>query len=340
MQDQRKRGATPRNLAQAYLAPWRCNLACVGAYSDDYKTLLTPCSAERHPCRQPATNIFADSRTHIIAPVLPPSKHVAFADYKVVKPAWIVASVEANQVLDWRRWKLVPTGGELESAQKGMDRFLAKGSSQAASAKSLKANIEESIPITTLPIPPRPPDPVLPGHDSISVYEDDTEDVGKPQTPVKQTPVVADNSEAPRDVSNLPEESAAARIASPTTPSTPSKVAIAERMAVNAKEVAPARAKQPYKNPWANYFKFEQNPDAQRLMKDDTWQQKHTAQAGNEFIEGYYQNSRSVPPSSELISAYIIYQRGKPNSRFSYLPLRERQRLRLAPNFPRVQPTL
>lgn len=54
------------------------------------------------------------------------------------------------------------------------------------------------------------------------------------------------------------------------------------------------KGKKKEENPWANYFKFEENPDAQRLMKDEEWQKKNTAQAGNEFIEGYYQNSRCV----------------------------------------------
>jgi hypothetical protein len=210
--------------------------------------------------------------------------------------------VEANQVLDWRRWKLVPTGGELELAQKGMDRFLAKGASQTP-AKSSNPKEEDTIPITTLPIPPRPPDPVLPGHDSIGIYE---EDVNESSAPFKK----ADQADGTPDVHVVSDprvDEIPKPISWPTTPTkhfTPAKPktlsdtdsslpgAQTAQISSKPKDAVATRPKQPYNNPWANYFKFEENPDAQRLMKDDAWQQKHTAQAGNDFIDGYYQNSR------------------------------------------------
>lgn len=45
--------------------------------------------------------------THIVASNLTPSKKVEFARYKVVRPEWITASVEAKQLLPWSDFKVI-----------------------------------------------------------------------------------------------------------------------------------------------------------------------------------------------------------------------------------------
>ncbi|KAK6501977.1 deoxycytidyl transferase [Arthrobotrys musiformis] len=45
--------------------------------------------------------------THIIATALTPKKKVEFAKYKIVKPAWIVESIEAGVLLPWTDYKVV-----------------------------------------------------------------------------------------------------------------------------------------------------------------------------------------------------------------------------------------
>ncbi|KAK6519848.1 deoxycytidyl transferase [Arthrobotrys conoides] len=45
--------------------------------------------------------------THIIATALTPKKRVEFAKYKIVKPAWIVESIEAGVLLPWTDYRVV-----------------------------------------------------------------------------------------------------------------------------------------------------------------------------------------------------------------------------------------
>jgi len=45
--------------------------------------------------------------THIIASSLTPKKKVEFAKYKIVKPQWIVDSIEAGVLLPWSDYKVV-----------------------------------------------------------------------------------------------------------------------------------------------------------------------------------------------------------------------------------------
>lgn len=45
--------------------------------------------------------------------------------------------------------------------------------------------------------------------------------------------------------------------------------------------------------PYNGYAKYQEHPDAKRLVNDERWRKEHTA-ANEGFIDGYYQNSRSV----------------------------------------------
>lgn len=48
--------------------------------------------------------------THIIASTLTPKKAVEFRKYRIVKPAWIVDSVEAGKLLPWHTYRVVDEG--------------------------------------------------------------------------------------------------------------------------------------------------------------------------------------------------------------------------------------
>lgn len=48
--------------------------------------------------------------THIIASSLPPKKTVDFSRYRIVKPAWIVDSVQAGKVLPWAEYRVLDEG--------------------------------------------------------------------------------------------------------------------------------------------------------------------------------------------------------------------------------------
>ncbi|KAM5356012.1 hypothetical protein ACJ41O_002658 [Fusarium nematophilum] len=56
---------------------------------------------------------YLDSKTmatHIIASTLPPKKSVDFSRYRIVKPAWIVDSVKAGQLLPWSNYRVLDEG--------------------------------------------------------------------------------------------------------------------------------------------------------------------------------------------------------------------------------------
>ena len=48
--------------------------------------------------------------THIIASNLTPKKKIEFAKYRIVKPAWVVDSVEAGRLLPWGDYRLIDEG--------------------------------------------------------------------------------------------------------------------------------------------------------------------------------------------------------------------------------------
>ena len=48
--------------------------------------------------------------THIVASTLTPKKKVEFRKYRIVKPAWIVDSVEAGKLLPWESYRVVDEG--------------------------------------------------------------------------------------------------------------------------------------------------------------------------------------------------------------------------------------
>ena len=48
--------------------------------------------------------------THVIASNLTPKKKVEFAKYRIVKPAWVVDSIDAGKLLPWNAYRLVDEG--------------------------------------------------------------------------------------------------------------------------------------------------------------------------------------------------------------------------------------
>jgi hypothetical protein len=45
---------------------------------------------------------------------------------------------------------------------------------------------------------------------------------------------------------------------------------------------------------WSGYAKYQEHPDAKRLVANNEWRMANTAANAEVFIEGYYQNSRCV----------------------------------------------
>jgi DNA repair protein REV1 len=56
---------------------------------------------------------YLDSKTmatHIVASTLPPKKSVEFSRYRIVKPAWIIESIKAGQILPWSDYRVLDEG--------------------------------------------------------------------------------------------------------------------------------------------------------------------------------------------------------------------------------------
>ncbi|KAJ4159084.1 deoxycytidyl transferase [Fusarium oxysporum] len=56
---------------------------------------------------------YLDSKTmatHIVASTLPPKKSVDFSRYRIVKPAWIIDSIKAGQILPWSNYRVLDEG--------------------------------------------------------------------------------------------------------------------------------------------------------------------------------------------------------------------------------------
>ncbi|RCI15421.1 hypothetical protein L249_3468 [Ophiocordyceps polyrhachis-furcata BCC 54312] len=77
---------------------------------------------------------YLDSKTmatHIIASALPPKKTVDFGRYRIVKPAWIVDSVQAGKLLPWSDYRLANEGPRQKVLKLDGDRSISQTSPEA-----------------------------------------------------------------------------------------------------------------------------------------------------------------------------------------------------------------
>ena len=197
----------------------------------------------------------------IIAPMLTQMKFKQFANYKVVREAWITESCKEGKLLDWSRWKLQIQGGWEESGRKGLEDFLGGNPSQAVVGDDTIKEEDETIATDDL--------------DSKRQINKEAEIAQAESKPV--LPVSAATQSLLRPMRNAP---------IPISPG-------AAKAETPDKEMVPAKVHKP-EGVWEHYYSKDSNVDAARLMKDQEWRIKNTAERGNEggFIDGYYQNSR------------------------------------------------
>ncbi|PFH59801.1 hypothetical protein XA68_11880 [Ophiocordyceps unilateralis] len=77
---------------------------------------------------------YLDSKTmatHIIASALPPKKTVDFSRYRIVKPAWIVDSVQAGKLLPWTDYRLADEGSRQKVLKLDGDKTISQTSPRA-----------------------------------------------------------------------------------------------------------------------------------------------------------------------------------------------------------------
>ncbi|KAF7541369.1 hypothetical protein G7Z17_g11963 [Cylindrodendrum hubeiense] len=76
---------------------------------------------------------YLDSKTmatHIIASTLPPKKSVDFNRYRIVKPAWIMDSVNAGKLLPWADYRVLDEGPRQKVLKFGGDKGLTQSTPQ------------------------------------------------------------------------------------------------------------------------------------------------------------------------------------------------------------------
>ena len=136
-------------------------------------------------------------------------------------------------------------------------------------ARSTKTNVD-----TAPPVQPKTNDQSRP-YQALLPPDALSDQLLTPVTPTRHhTPVIATTSRPTR---------------SPMIPISPGAV----REETPTREKLPAKVHKP-EGVWEFYHSKESNEDAARLMKNQEWRSKNTAERGNEggFIDGYYQNSR------------------------------------------------
>ncbi|KJZ73521.1 hypothetical protein HIM_07077 [Hirsutella minnesotensis 3608] len=76
---------------------------------------------------------YLDSKTmatHIIASTLPPKKTVDYSRYRIVKPAWIMDSVQAGKLLPWASYRVLEEGPRQKVLKLDGDKSLTQASPQ------------------------------------------------------------------------------------------------------------------------------------------------------------------------------------------------------------------
>jgi DNA repair protein REV1 len=240
---------------------------------------------------------------YIIAPMLTQSKFKQFERYKVVREGWILESCKQGKMLDWSRWKLQPQGGWQEEGRKGLEGFLA-GQSQVT-----KEEME---------VEPAAEDEGRDDHKASLPTAIGTQSLIRPPaaTAARRSLLQAPMSSArpitrsARPSSNLPPPAAAPTpapilhttpVSAVTSPQNINPVSIipispgAATTDSSKTDEVPPKVQRP-EGGWEFYHSKESNTEAARLLKNQDWRLKNTAERGNEggFIDGYYQNSRYV----------------------------------------------
>lgn len=208
---------------------------------------------------------------YIIAPMLTQMKFKLFQNYKVVREAWITESCREGKLLDWTRWKLQVQGGWEEEGRKGLEGFFKGEGTQRPKREPEESADEEEEEVEE--------------REEVRIDEPAKRNAGNEsralaiQTQAEQSPAVLLRAH--------PEISQPHAIKGPAGPPSRSDAT------AQSKEQTPQKAQRP-EGAFDFYSTKSSNEDAARLLKDQEWRLKNTAERGNEggFIDGYYQNSR------------------------------------------------
>jgi DNA repair protein REV1 len=278
----------------------------------------------------------------IIAPMLTQMKFKQFQNYRVVREAWITESCEAGKLLDWSRWKLTVQGGWEEEGRKGLEGFFVGKPSQVS--QSVKAERTEADPVEEI-------EGEAQAQSMLDVDTARQEEVQPKETAKAKAHTASAGTSPVPSAPVTPTRAPSAATQALLTPMRAPSIPISPghtRADTPGKEQTPTKVQRP-EGAWEHYYTKQSNEDAARLMKNQEWRLRNTAERGNEggFIDGYYQNSRYVTTHLlELIVGCTTCRRGRPSSRFWWLRLNANPRSSLLmvlpqpPSLPYLSPRL
>ncbi|KAH6854244.1 hypothetical protein B0I37DRAFT_441278 [Chaetomium sp. MPI-CAGE-AT-0009] len=77
---------------------------------------------------------YLDSKTmatHIVASAMPPKKKAEFANYRVVKPAWVMDSIKAGKLLPWSDYRVIDDGPRQKTIKFDQGKMLSQATQQS-----------------------------------------------------------------------------------------------------------------------------------------------------------------------------------------------------------------
>lgn len=209
--------------------------------------------------------------THIIASTLPPKKSFDFSRYRIVKPAWIVDSVQAGKLLPWTDYRVLDEGPRQKLLKLGGSKGLTQATPQPR--RGYREQTDASFYTSQL----KPQTPALPNQDLSQMAE---------SLPTPPGPQAATEAPAPGSAACGPDEPPAesslslARASGPTTSprllhQSTSRVAEPQTDAAAARE-PPENITSEQHNSW--------------LLSDPRLRKSSTANP--DFLSQYYSESR------------------------------------------------
>lgn len=156
--------------------------------------------------------------THIIASSIPPKKVVDLANYRVVKPAWVVDSIAAGRLLPWIEYRVIEEGGPKQRTIKFDAGKMLSSQPRQQTPQRYREQTENSFYTSQLkkwssPSQPKTPfkSPSVTVNDNIEDFEEDDMSVDLLQAPASsksEPPAFVEPEERPEERPNTPAQQA------------------------------------------------------------------------------------------------------------------------------------
>ncbi|KAG8907971.1 deoxycytidyl transferase, partial [Tulasnella sp. 417] len=226
--------------------------------------------------------------THVIASQLTPAKILEYqrAKFKVVKPEWIVKSVEAGVLQRWQDYVLQPGAvGTVAALGQGTD-FSGAGSRMAAvdvDQSSIRAPQKTLTEAFASRRPSQAANSKPPTGQKRSEAARDPLDLTSPE---RRAPDLPDTTPGPSKSS--PQRVLRGTLGGSDGPASPTRQ-VTDPQAFES-DPGGSDDQEPIEQP--SYAMYDSNPVAAKLMESTEWRRQHTSANPQAFTESYFQNSR------------------------------------------------